>query len=54
VADFRAREQSRDALPPLGKPSELDGAFLLLATDASAWMTGSSVVLDGGHLASSL
>jgi NAD(P)-dependent dehydrogenase (short-subunit alcohol dehydrogenase family) len=38
----------------LGQPSDLDGAFLLLATDASAWMTGSSVVVDGGHLVSSL
>lgn len=31
-----------------------DGAFLLLATDASAWMTGSTVAVDGGHLVSSL
>ncbi len=38
----------------LGKPDELDGAFLLLATDASAWMTGSSIAVDGGHLVSSL
>jgi NAD(P)-dependent dehydrogenase (short-subunit alcohol dehydrogenase family) len=38
----------------LGQPEDLDGAFLLLATDASAWMTGTSVVVDGGHLVSSL
>ncbi len=38
----------------LGNPQDLDGAFLLLATDASAWMTGTSVVVDGGHLVSSL
>lgn len=38
----------------LGRPEDLDGAFLLLATDASAWMTGTSVVVDGGHLVSSL
>jgi NAD(P)-dependent dehydrogenase (short-subunit alcohol dehydrogenase family) len=38
----------------LGKPEDLDGAFLLLATDASAWMTGTSIAVDGGHLVSSL
>jgi NAD(P)-dependent dehydrogenase (short-subunit alcohol dehydrogenase family) len=38
----------------LGRAEDLDGAFLLLASDASAWMTGSVVVVDGGHLVSSL
>lgn len=38
----------------LGRPEDLDGAFLLLATDASAWMTGATVPVDGGHLVSSL
>jgi NAD(P)-dependent dehydrogenase (short-subunit alcohol dehydrogenase family) len=38
----------------LGKPEDLDGAFLLLATDASAWMTGGTLTIDGGHLVSSL
>jgi NAD(P)-dependent dehydrogenase (short-subunit alcohol dehydrogenase family) len=38
----------------LGQPEDLDGAFLLLATEASAWMTGSVVTVDGGHLVSSL
>lgn len=38
----------------LGRPQDLDGAFLLLATDASAWMTGTSIAVDGGHLVSSL
>lgn len=38
----------------LGNPEDLDGAFLLLATDASAWMTGSTIAVDGGHLVSSL
>ena len=38
----------------LGRPSDLDGALLLLASDAGAYMTGSVVVVDGGHLQSGL
>lgn len=33
----------------LGQPEDLDGALLLLASDASRFMTGSVVVVDGGH-----
>ena len=38
----------------IGKPEELDGPLLLLASDASSYMTGSVVTVDGGHLVSSL
>jgi NAD(P)-dependent dehydrogenase (short-subunit alcohol dehydrogenase family) len=38
----------------LGRPEDLDGALLLLCSDASAYMTGSVIEIDGGHLASTL
>ncbi|MBN9073227.1 MAG: glucose 1-dehydrogenase [Rhizobiales bacterium] len=38
----------------LGRPEELDGALLLLVSDAGSYMTGSSIEVDGGHLVSSL
>jgi NAD(P)-dependent dehydrogenase (short-subunit alcohol dehydrogenase family) len=38
----------------LGNLFDLDGPLLLLASDASRFMTGSIVVVDGGHLVSTL
>ncbi|MDX1435118.1 MAG: glucose 1-dehydrogenase [Gammaproteobacteria bacterium] len=38
----------------LGEPADLDGALLLLASDASRFMTGSVITVDGGHLQSGL
>lgn len=38
----------------LGKLSELDGPLLLLASDASSFMTGTVIPIDGGHLIHSL
>ncbi len=38
----------------LGQVSDLDGPLLLLCSDASAYMTGTVIAVDGGHLVSSL
>jgi NAD(P)-dependent dehydrogenase (short-subunit alcohol dehydrogenase family) len=37
-----------------GQAPDLDGALLLLASDAGHFMTGSVLAVDGGHLVSSL
>jgi NAD(P)-dependent dehydrogenase (short-subunit alcohol dehydrogenase family) len=57
--DFLASEagerlKSRIPQRRFGLPEELDGALLLLASDAGAYITGSIVFADGGHLVSSL
>lgn len=38
----------------LGELRELEGPLLLLASNAGSYMTGSVVIVDGGHLVSSL
>jgi len=38
----------------IGQPEHLDGALLLLASDAGTFMTGSVLTVDGGHTVNSL
>ena len=38
----------------IGQPEHLDGALLLLASEAGSFMTGSVLTVDGGHTVSSL
>ena len=57
--EFLATEQGRRLILGIpqrraGRPAELDGALLLLASDASTFMTGSVLTVDGGHCVTSV
>ena len=42
--------RKRIAMKRFGEYQELDGALLLLASQAGSYITGSNLVVDGGHL----
>lgn len=50
-AGFRDNVLSKIKLGRIGKPEDLMGAVVFLASDASALMTGASLVIDGGWTA---
>ncbi|MDX6647507.1 MAG: hypothetical protein QOK40_3234 [Miltoncostaeaceae bacterium] len=49
---FRRRIDSQSAMGRIGDPDELVGPLLLLASDASSYMTGQVIFVDGGLSAS--
>lgn len=50
--DELARIEGRIPMGRLGRPDELGGAAVFLLSDASSYMTGQQLIVDGGWLAS--
>ena len=46
--DFVKELERRTCLNRVGKPEDLAGAFVFLASDASDFITGQNIVIDGG------
>lgn len=48
---FVQQLKKKNPLGRIGNPAELQGAFVYLASDASSFMTGQNLVIDGGWTA---
>lgn len=51
VKEFMDFVETRCPMKRLGEAGELDGALLLLASDASSYITGQTIYVDGGWTA---
>ena len=51
IPKVREKIISKTPLKRLGDPEELEGAILLLASNASSFITGQTIFIDGGWLA---
>ena len=52
-SDPRIRERFLSGIPRgrFGDPDDIKGLVVLLASDASSWITGAIIPMDGGNLA---
>jgi len=48
-AETKRQWHERTPMRREGLPAELKGAYLLLASDAGSYMTGSDIIVDGGY-----
>lgn len=49
LAEYHRLWEPKIPLGRIGRPEELAGLYLYLASEASSYMTGSDVVIDGGY-----
>ncbi len=49
MVDLHARWEPKIPMGRLGRPEELTGLYVYLASEASSYMTGSDLVIDGGY-----
>jgi sorbose reductase len=49
LADYHAQWEPKIPLGRMGRPDELAGLYVYLASAASSYMTGSDIVIDGGY-----
>ena len=51
LEQFKAEEGARTLLKRLGDPREVASAILFLASDEASYITGTSLMVDGGYTA---
>jgi NAD(P)-dependent dehydrogenase (short-subunit alcohol dehydrogenase family) len=53
AADHNLRAKFLSGIPAgrLGRPEDIQGLAVFLASDASSWITGALIPMDGGNLA---
>jgi sorbose reductase len=49
LTEYHALWEPKIPLGRIGRPEELTGLYLYLASEASSYMTGSDIVIDGGY-----
>ena len=49
IAEYQQQWKSKIPLGRMGRPEELAGLYVYLASAASSYMTGSDIVIDGGY-----